>query len=244
MKLIQSTWQEIDSYLASSDGIIIPTGSTEQHGPVGLLGTDMLCADAISVEAGKQANALVAPVLGYAPAEFNMGFSGTISISPETYRSLCSEIFLSLERHGFRHLYVLNGHGANLVPLAKAAGELLHAQVRIKNWWDFEAVNLLRKEFYGEWEGMHATPSEISITQVDHRILDCSLAKDPPKRLTKEFIKTHAGDKHGSPDVHRAQFPDGRVGSHSFLAEREHGIQLKNAAVRDLVKDYKAFICN
>ena len=60
MKLTQSTWQEIDSYLASSDGIIIPTGSTEQHGPMGLLGTDMLCADAISVEAGKQANALVA----------------------------------------------------------------------------------------------------------------------------------------------------------------------------------------
>ena len=48
MKLIQSTWQEIDAYLATSDGIIIPTGSIEQHGPVGLIGTDMLCADDIS----------------------------------------------------------------------------------------------------------------------------------------------------------------------------------------------------
>ena len=126
------------------------------------------------------------------------------------------------------------------MPLTQAAGELPHAQVRIKSWWDFETVNLLRKEFYGEWEGMHATPSEISITQVDHRILDYSLAKDPPKRLTKEFIKTHAGDKHGPADVHRAQFPDGRVGSHSSLAAREHGIQLKKAAVCALVKDYKA----
>jgi len=244
MKLIQSTWQEIDAYLATSDGIIIPTGSIEQHGPMGLIGTDMLCADAISVEAGEQAKALVAPPLGYAPAEFNMGFAGTISISSETYRGLCNEIFLSLERHGFRHLYVLNGHGANLVPLADAAYGLLEAQIRIKSWWDFEPVNLLRKEFYGEWEGMHATPSEISITQVDHRILDCSLATNPPKKLTEEFIKTHAGDKHGSADLHRAQFPDGRVGSHSFLATREHGIRLKNAAVSALVEDYKAYICS
>ena len=73
MKLIQSTWQEIDAYLATSDGIIIPTGSIEQHGPVGLIGTDMLCADDISVQAGEFLEALVAPPLGYAPAEFKYG---------------------------------------------------------------------------------------------------------------------------------------------------------------------------
>ena len=87
MKLIQSTWQEIDAYLATSDGIIIPTGSIEQHGPMGLIGTDMLCANDISVEAGELAKALVAPPLGYAPAEFNMGFVGTISISPDIYQA-------------------------------------------------------------------------------------------------------------------------------------------------------------
>ena len=242
MKLIQSTWQEIDAYLATSDGIIIPTGSIEQHGPVGLIGTDMLCADDISVQAGELLEALVAPPLGYAPAEFNMGFAGTISISPDIYQSLCSEIFRSLERHGFRHLYVLNGHGANLEPLAHAVGTLKDAKVRIKSWWDCEVVNMLRKEFYGDWEGMHATPSEIAITQVDHRIIETSLATDPPEKLTQEFIKTHAGDKHGPADIHRTQFPDGRVGSHSALATQAQGLQLKNAAVSALVEDYQAYI--
>ena len=242
MKLIQSTWQEIDAYLATSDGIIIPTGSIEQHGPMGLIGTDMLCANDISVEAGELAKALVAPPLGYAPAEFNMGFVGTISISPDIYQAFCSEIFHSLERHGFRHLYVLNGHGANLEPLAQAAVSLRDADVRIKSWWDFDAVNLLRKKFYGNWEGMHATPSEIAITQVDHRILDASLAINPPEKLTQEFIRTHTGDKHGAADLHRAQFPDGRVGSHSALATRSQGRQLKKAAVSALVKDYQAYI--
>jgi len=180
MRLIHSTWQEIDAYLAISDGILITTGSIEQHGPIGLIGTDMLCADDIAVAAGEAANFLVAPPLGYAPAEFNMGFAGTISISQETYRNLCGEIFHALERHGFRHIYILNGHGANLEPLAEAADAVSKAKLRIKSWWDFEVVNLLRQTLYGDWEGMHATPSEIAITQVAHRGVDAALASAPP----------------------------------------------------------------
>ncbi|WP_297539866.1 creatininase family protein, partial [Roseovarius sp.] len=43
MLLHHSTWQEIDAYLTRSKAIIIPIGSTEQHGPNGLIGTDALC---------------------------------------------------------------------------------------------------------------------------------------------------------------------------------------------------------
>ena len=38
MELVHSSWLEIEEYLKFSDGIIIPTGSIEQHGPVGLIG--------------------------------------------------------------------------------------------------------------------------------------------------------------------------------------------------------------
>ena len=114
--------------------------------------------------------------------------------------------------------------------------------MRIKSWWDFEAVNLLRKALYGDWEGMHATPSEIAITQVAHRGVDAALASEPPEELTQDFVRTHAGDKHGSADEHRAQFPDGRVGSHSALATRAHGARLKAAAVSALIKDYEKFV--
>ena len=69
---------EVQAYLLETDGILIPTGSIEQHGPMGLIGTDMLCAGDIATAAAKRVNALVAPPLGYAPAEFNMGFAGTI----------------------------------------------------------------------------------------------------------------------------------------------------------------------
>ncbi|MBT6925452.1 MAG: creatininase family protein, partial [Marinovum sp.] len=132
MQLILSTWMEVQAYLLETDGILIPTGSIEQHGPMGLIGTDMLCAGDIATAAAKRVNALVAPPLAYAPAEFNMGFAGTISLPSDLYCSVCVEIFRSLERHGFKHLYVLNGHGANLDPLAEAASRLTAARVRVR----------------------------------------------------------------------------------------------------------------
>lgn len=40
MLLHMSTWREIDERLKASRTVIIPIGSNEQHGPMGLLGTD------------------------------------------------------------------------------------------------------------------------------------------------------------------------------------------------------------
>ena len=47
MLLHHSTWSEVEGYLDGADGIIIPIGSTEQHGPNGLIGTDAICAEGI-----------------------------------------------------------------------------------------------------------------------------------------------------------------------------------------------------
>ena len=50
MLLHLSTWQEVEAYLQRSQAVIIPIGSTEQHGPTGLIGTDFICAEAIARE--------------------------------------------------------------------------------------------------------------------------------------------------------------------------------------------------
>ena len=84
---------------------------------------------------------MVAPVLGYTPAPFNMEFAGTLSVSAETFSRLVGEVLDGLIHHGFGHVYVLNGHGANLQPLEQAvAGKRAH--IRIRSWWDFEPVNV------------------------------------------------------------------------------------------------------
>jgi creatinine amidohydrolase len=237
MRLDLATWQEVDAYLKTSDAIIIPTGSTEQHGPMGLIGTDALCAEQIAREAGDKAGVYVAPTLTYTPAPFNMSFAGTISISEPVYESLVTEIVAGLAHHGFRNIYFLNGHGANLAPLKRVADAFPAISIRVKSWWDFETVNALRQNHYGDWEGMHATPSEVAITQATHRTLPAGDAENPPEKLSMEYIKAHSGDRHGPPDAHRAQFPDGRVGSHSALATAAVGQEIIEAAVAGLAAD-------
>ena len=237
MRLDLATWQEVDAYLKKSDAIIIPTGSTEQHGPMGLIGTDALCAEHIARKAGDKAGVYVAPTLAYTPAPFNMSFPGTISISEPVYASLVTEILQGVIHHGFKNIYFLNGHGANLAPLKRVVADFSEANIRIKSWWDFDAVNVLREDHYGDWEGMHATPSEVAITQATHRTLQPGDAEQPPEKLSMDYIREHSGDRHGPPDEHRAQFPDGRVGSHSALATAGVGQEIIDAAVAALAKD-------
>ena len=240
MRLELSTWLEIESYLERSDGVILPTGSIEQHGPIGLIGTDALCADAIAKRAAELADSVVVPPLAFTPSPFNMSFPGTISVSAETFFLLAREVVDGLIHHGFGHIYILNGHGANIEPLTRVL-EGRAARCRLRSWWDFEPVNVLRRSWYGDWEGMHATPSEIAMTQALHRVVEHDdLA--PPEKLSADYIKAHAGDRHGPPEEHRARFPDGRVGSHSGLARPDQGQELFDAACKAVAEDYRTFL--
>ena len=242
MRLSERTWYEVSDYLSRSQGIVLPCGSTEQHGPIGLVGTDTVCAEEIALLAAKWTGALVAPPLAYAPAPFNAGFPGTVSIDSELFEAVVREVLHGLLAQGFVRLYVLNGHGANLAPLRNALATLPSGTARIRSWWDFDAVNALRQELFGHWEGMHATPSEVAITQYLVREVSHPDADAEPEALSAEYIAAHSGDRHGLPEEHRAAFPDGRVGSHSALADPEHGRRLLTAAAQVVADDYRAFM--
>ena len=241
MKLAHATWPEVEAYLTDSTGILLPVGSTEQHGPIGLIGTDGLCAEAIAEAAADTAHAYVAPTLAYTPAPFNTGFPGTISVSEAVFSDLFADILTGLAAQGFAHVYVLNAHGANLAPMRAVLEARDAPTVRLRSWWEFDAVNALRQDLYGDWEGMHATPSEVAITQALHRMVPPGAAADPPRKLTPTEIAARAGDNHGPPELHRSEFPDGRVGAHSALARPEHGRQLLKTAAAEVARDFLAF---
>ena len=63
-----------------SQSIIIPIGSTEQHGPNGLIGTDALCAEAVAKGVGEKAEALVAPTISVGMAQHHLGFPGSMTL--------------------------------------------------------------------------------------------------------------------------------------------------------------------
>lgn len=239
MNLQEMTWEEVAAYLEIRDDAVLPVGSTEQHGPIGLIGTDAICATAIAQDAAKLAGSIMLPPLVYTPAPFNMGFPGTVSVSDQTFSLLVSEIISALATHGFRRLYVLNGHGANLASL-HAVSMNAPLSLHVRSWWDYPQTNALRQSLYGEWEGMHATPSEIAITQVRHRRITRA-ALPAPKALNVAFSTSHAGDRHGPPNEHRTEFPCGRVGSWSELARPEHGADLLALAINEATADIRSF---
>jgi len=247
VNLQTATSQEVEDYLRICTGIILPTGSLEQHGPVGLIGTDAICVETIALRAAEYDSILVAPVLNYAPAQFNLGFAGTISLSAQTFSRIFTEITTSLMHSGFDRIYVLNGHGANLAPLRSAVHDLYlkhdeaAPRVKIRNWWDFPKVNALREELYGEWEGLHGTPSEVAITQYAVRTIKRANAS-PPQALSADDVREAAGDYHGPASEHRRTFSDGRVGSFSELAERQHGEQIVTVAADSLIAEFRGFV--
>ena len=253
MNLQRATWPEVEAYLQTSRGVVIPTGSTEQHGPTGMIGTDSFTSETIAHAMGDLVGALVGPTLSLGPAQFNLGFPGTVSLRPTTLIQVIIDYVQSLARQGFRHFYFLNGHGGNIAPamcafqelyadhsLARHAGAAIHC--RLRSWWDFAEVNEIRQRLYGAAEGMHATPSEIAITR---HLLPGQSKPDTlaaPASLGADFLRLHSGDNHPDAATHRAQFPDGRVGSDSALGRAEHGRDLVAAAAAAAARDYTHFL--
>lgn len=248
MNILSLTSYEFAAALKKCPGIIVPIGSIEQHGPMGLLGCDALCAETIAKAAGDRGDILVAPVLAYTSAQFNMSFPGTISVRSRTMMSLVEDIVDSLHRHGVLGVYFLNAHGANIAPIRAAMHDIYSRlgddspRIRCRSWWDFDSVNEIRSREFGKWEGLHATPSEISITQKYHRVPDVDIPSDPPRALETAFFRDHAGDFHPPAEQHKAEFPDGRVGAHSALATPEIGAEIVKVAGEALVNDFRAFL--
>lgn len=245
MQLHLSTWPEVEHYLQSSQGIIIPIGSTEQHGPTGLIGTDALCAQAIAWAVGENCEALVAPTLSLGMALHHLGFTGSLSLRPSTLIQVILDLITCLRRSGFKKFFFINGHGGNIATLKAAFAEAYdhlyllgldpqgEVQCQVGNWFMSQGVYQLAQELYGPQEGSHATPSEVALTQ----FLYPKMVKQAP--LTPQVATGHP--IYGAQNFRR-HYPDGRMGSNPALACPEHGKKFYEAAVADLSASYQKFM--
>ncbi len=255
MQLKQSTWRDVESYLSRSSGILIPIGSVEQHGPNGLLGTDAICAEQIALRAGAEGGVLVGPTIELGMAQFNLAFPGTVSLRAATLMAVVGDYVRSLAAQGFERFFFVNGHGGNVAP-ANAAFQDLYAErslaptpaarpalrCRLRSWWEYPGVNALRQQLYGEWEGMHATPSEVAMTQ--HALPGSArrVSMGKPASLPDGYYRDFGGDRHYDAAHHRERYADGRIGSDPSLATPEHGERLLAAVVPEVLDDYAAFL--
>lgn len=233
MKLQLATWPEVEAYLEKSDAIVIPIGSTEQHGPTGLIGTDAICPEVIAAGMAER-NVLVAPTLSIGMAQHHLAFPGSITFKPSTLMAVVRDVVGSLANHGFRRFMFLNGHGGNIATVHAAfaeiyaessmAGAASNLHLELFNWFTGPRIKKLSAELFGDAEGSHATPSEISLTWHAYPDRASTLELDPRRAPDGDF--RDAVD-------YRNTFPDGRIGSEPGLASVSHGERLYRAGVDD-----------
>ena len=121
------TWKEVEEAVKQTKTVIIPFGSTEEHGYHLPLSTDYLIAYEIGKMVAEKVKVLVAPPITYGVCRTTASFPGTITISLETIKNLTKEICKSFCMHGFKNLILLPGHlgSAQLTGLELAAQETI-----------------------------------------------------------------------------------------------------------------------
>ena len=244
MQLHLQTWMEVEEYLKRSQGIILPIGSTEQHGPTGLIGTDAICAEAIAKGVGEETQALIGPTINVGMALHHMAFPGSMSLRPATLILVIRDYLVSLSRAGFRKFFFINGHGGNMATVKAAFSETYamladlnldgsdQVRCRLNNWFMGRGVYTLAKELYGDREGSHATPSEVAVTQFVY----------PEAIKTAPLGETVNCDRIYGAEDFRRRHPDGRMGSDPSLATPEHGERFYKLAVEEISKSYLVFL--
>jgi creatinine amidohydrolase len=133
---------DINALAARDAVVIVPVGSTEQHGPHLPTQVDSLLVGEIARRAARQAATttpiVVAPTVWSGLAEHHMSLGGTLSLDFATFLALLRCICRSLVRQGFRRILLLNGHGGNIAALTVIVNELaveLDAPIASTSYW-------------------------------------------------------------------------------------------------------------
>lgn len=139
--------------------LVIPVGSTEQHGAQCALGTDYMVPAYLAEHIADMENVIVAPTVPYGVCPYHLSFEGSINIGYEGLYMVLHGIMDSLMGHGVKRFVVLNGHGGNTPSIDRAALEVYHkggicAGV---DWWTLAA------ELDEKFKGGHGDILETSV---------------------------------------------------------------------------------
>jgi creatinine amidohydrolase len=126
--------------------VIVPVGAIEQHGPHLPVNVDIVDAFEIAMlVARRERDVLVAPPVWWGYSPYHARMAGTISLRPETYLALLQDILDGIISHGFRKIFLLNGHGGNRSLISVAVFECMRrtgVSVASASYWDLAAERI------------------------------------------------------------------------------------------------------
>ena len=168
------TWKE---YEAKKDKVLIlPIGSTEQHGPHLPLSVDTVIAEEIALKFAQKIDGIVAPALsyGYKSKPLSGGgplFPGTIDINGITVMKLVEDLLEEYIKDEITKIFILNAHFENEAFILESVDLVSqrHPEVTIieSNWWDVlsqETIDFCFDEIpFPGWAFEHAAITETSL---------------------------------------------------------------------------------
>lgn len=116
--------------LPAGPTVLVPVGSTEQHGPHLPLDTDTVIAVGVATGAAgalgeRGRDVVVAPAIAYGSSGEHQDFAGTSSIGTGVLHDVVVELTRSMSTWASRVVFV-NAHGGNLTALRGAVAQLVH----------------------------------------------------------------------------------------------------------------------
>ena len=220
--------------------VIIPLGATEQHGPHLPTQVDWRLAYEVSLRAARlmhgRQRALVTPAIPFGMSEHHMSLGGTLTLNFATMSAVVGCIVRSAARHGFKRIFVLNGHGGNIAALETIITELtieLKLPLACGTYWQI-AIDSIRTIMEKQTLLLHACEAETSMLQA----LSPETVMPLDASLSAPLVPGLSAIEGVNPGVYRWQQLQtrsklGLIGE-AWAATPEKGQQLLEAVARDV----------
>ena len=163
--------------------VVVPVGSTEDHGDHGPLWTDVYIPMEVAKRAAPDLGALVGPPIPFGIAHDHRGASGVVHVRLDTFVSVVRDVCLSLAASGFSRIVLLNGHYCNTHPLELAVSQFfdqLPTGVRVYPFAYWAGLRPDEAEAYLSGSaGLHANAGETSaILAINSHLCDMEKVRD------------------------------------------------------------------
>lgn len=207
--------RSIAAYLESEQRLIVPFGATENNGPHLPLATDTLVAEAVSYLAAARTGVLVSPAIQIGNSSVNMGFPGTLTLSPPTCEAVLTDVLRSVRHHGFERVVVVSGHYGNVWPVSNVA-ETVRDQL---------GLEVYQLDF---WRCVEAACRDLAVTRsypFGHggEIMTSIIMHLAPDLVRREQIGDHQPDNPESPAFSYYRTYPGRMGYAAWREVTESG---------------------
>jgi len=250
VKLDEMTWPEVQEMLTKPNVVLLPIGSTEQHGAHLPLNVDSLTATYIAEQAAlKVADkykicVLVAPTIDYADVSVHKMFPGTVGVKVDTLIRMIVDIIESFLDQGFKNIITLNSHRQNTCSI-EAAHRIIADQRPKANLFAVNSVGglgfdarpgLVKAGLSGQGHALEIETSMYLVMQPQNVYLEKAIIGSRELPLSERYIGASGNDQ--SKGVIYYSGAKGFEKSGTFgdptMASKEEGEKVLSAIISDL----------